>query len=141
LPIYGTVLILAVAYITRYLPVALRTVSGGLIQLSNEFEEAARMTGAGWGRTFVRIILPLMRPALAAAWLLMFMTFVRELGMSILLVGRGNAVLSVVMFDYYTSGEQGLLAAASVLLMLMILTVVVIARQVFEIRFSRFGAA
>lgn len=141
LPIYGTVLILAVAYITRYLPVALRTVSGGLIQMSNEFEEAARMTGAGWGRTFWRIILPLMRPALAAAWLLMFMTFVRELGMSILLVGRGNAVLSVVMFDYYTSGEQGLLAAASVLLMLMILTVVIIARQVFKIRFSQFGSA
>lgn len=141
LPIYGTVLILAVAYITRYLPVALRTVSGGLIQMSNEFEEAARMTGAGWLTIFTRIILPLMKPALAAAWLLMFMTFVRELGMSILLVGRGNAVLSVVMFDYYTSGEQGLLAAASVLLMLMILSVVIVARQVFRIRFSQFGSA
>lgn len=139
-PIYGTVFILGIAYITRYLPVALRTVSGGLVQMSNEFEEAGKMAGASWVTIFWRIVLPLMKPALAAAWLLMFMIFVRELGMSILLVGGGNPVLSVVMFDFYTSGERGLLSAASVLLMLLVVGVVVIARQLFGIRFSQFGA-
>ena len=140
LPIYGTILILAIAYITRYLPVALRTVSGGLFQMSNEFEEAAKMSGAPWLTIFWRVILPLMKPALAAAWLLMFMIFIRELGMSILLVGSGNPVLSVVMYDFYTSGERGLLSAASVLLMLLVVGVVVLARQLFGIRFSQFGA-
>ena len=138
LPIYGTIFILGIAYITRYLPLSLRTVSGGLMQLSNEFEEAARMSGASWLYMFRRVILPLMRPALAAAWLLMFMIFIRELGMSVLLVGTGNRVLSVLMFSYYELGELPTLSTISVLLMTMIILIVYIARRFLGINFTRF---
>ncbi len=140
LPIYGTIFILGIAYITRYLPLSLRTVSGGLIQLSNEFEEAARMSGASWLYIFRRVILPLMRPALAAAWLLMFMIFIRELGMSVLLVGTSNRVLSVLMFGYYELGELGVLSTISVLLMLMIILIVFLARRFLGINYTRFEA-
>jgi iron(III) transport system permease protein len=139
LPIYGTVVILAIAYVTRYLPLALRTVSGGFAQIGAEMDEAARMAGSGRVQAFVRVTLPLLRPALAAAWLMMFMIFIRELGMSVLLVGAGNPVISVVLFDYYQSGELGLLAAASILLIILVLAITLMARAWLGVRFAQFG--
>ena len=116
-PVYGTIAILLIAYATRYLPIGLRTVAGPLMQLSRELEEAARMSGAGQYRTAGAIVLPLLRPALVSAWVLLFMMFMRELGMSILLAGLDNPVLSVVMYDYYESGELPLLSALCLVLM------------------------
>lgn len=120
LPVYGTTLILLIAFTTRYLPIGLRTLSGPLLQLSKELEEAAWMAGAGRGRTVAQIVAPLLRPALVSGWVLLFMMFMRELGMSILLAGLGNPVLSVVMYDYYESGELPLLATLCLLLMLVV---------------------
>jgi iron(III) transport system permease protein len=120
LPIYGTMLILLIAFTTRYLPIGLRTLAGPLLQLSKELEEAAWMSGAGRGRTVAQIVAPLLRPALVSGWVLLFMMFMRELGMSILLAGLGNPVLSVVMYDYYESGELPLLATLCLLLMVIV---------------------
>ncbi len=136
LPVYGTTLILAVAFTTRYLPLCLRTVSGGLMQSSSELEEASKMAGAPWIYTARRIILPLLRPAMSAAWLMMFMIIMRELSMSILLAGPGNQVVSVVMYDYYTSGELGPLSAASILFAAIVMAVILIARFGFRVSFS-----
>lgn len=135
-PVYGTILILAIAYATRYLPIGMRTVSGGIIQLSDELEEASKMSGASWTYTFRRIILPLIRPAIVAAWLMMFLIILRELSMSIILAGTGNPVISVVMFDYYTSGELGALSATSILMVAATITMVLIARKVFNIKYT-----
>ncbi len=136
LPIYGTILILAVAYITRYVPIGLRTVSGGIIQISEELEDSSKMSGASWLYTFRRIILPLMRPTLAAAWLIMFMLFLRELAMSIILAGTGNPVATVIMFDYYQSGELPPMAAASVLMIAIMILMVWVARKLFKISYT-----
>lgn len=136
LPVYGTILILAVAYITRYVPIGLRTVSGGIIQISDELESASKMSGASWLYGFRRIILPLMRPTLAAAWLIMFLLFMRELSMSIILAGTGNPVASVVIFDYYSSGELPPMAAASVIMAAAMIAVVWFARTVLKISYT-----
>ena len=136
LPIYGTLLILGVAYITRYVPIGLRAVVGGLIQISDELEDSSKMSGAAWMYTFRRIILPLMRPTLAAAWLIMFMLFLRELAMSIILAGTGNPVASVIMYDYYTSGELPPMAAASVLMIILMISMVWFARKVLKISYT-----
>lgn len=134
LPIYGTVLILAIAYITRYLPIGLRTVSGGMLQIGSELEEASRTAGAPWLATFRRVMLPLLKPSLMAAWVLLFMIFFRELPMSLLLSARGNPVLSVVMFDYYQSGEMGPLAAVAMCVLIGVIAVVVVAHRLIRPR-------
>jgi iron(III) transport system permease protein len=136
LPVYGTILILAVAYITRYVPIGLRTVSGGIVQISDELESASKMSGASWLYGFRRIILPLMRPTLAAAWLIMFLLFMRELSMSIILAGTGNPVASVVIYDYYSSGELPPMAAASVIMAAAMIAVVWFARAVLKISYT-----
>ena len=98
--------------------------SGGIIQISEELEDSSKMSGASWLYTFRRIILPLMRPTLAAAWLIMFILFLRELAMSLILAGTGNPVATVVMFDYYQSGELPPMAAASVLMITIMILMV-----------------
>ncbi len=132
LPVYGTLVILAIAYVTRYLPIGLRSVAGGMVQIGGELEEASTTAGAGWITTFRRIILPLLWPTLMATWIMMFMIFLRELSMSILLAGPGNPVVSVVLFDYYSSGELGPLSAAAVMMILVVLLVVGAARRMLN---------
>ena len=60
-PIYGTLAILAIAYVTRYLPIGLRAVSGGMIQIDKELDEASRVAGASWLGAFRYVIAPLLR--------------------------------------------------------------------------------
>jgi iron(III) transport system permease protein len=139
LPIYGTVLILLIAFTTRYLPIGLRTLAGPLLQLSRELEEAAWMSGAKRLHTIRAIVAPLLRPALVSAWVLLFMMFMRELGMSILLAGLGNPVLSVVMYDYYESGELTLLATLCLLLMLVVGLVALLVQRLLGRRRTTIG--
>jgi len=138
-PVYGTIAILLIAYATRYLPIGLRTLAGPLMQLSRELEEAARMSGAGRYRTVGAIVLPLLRPALVSAWVLLFMMFMRELGMSILLAGLDNPVLSVVMYDYYESGELPLLSALCLVLMAGVGLVALLVQRVLGRRRDTIG--
>lgn len=136
LPIYGTLAILAIAYITRYIPLGMRSIIAGLTQIGSELEEASTISGAARFTTLRRIILPIAAATLLAAWILLFMVFFREFSMSILLSGPGNPVLSVVLYDYYESAEIGPLCAASLILAVVTMTTVGFAQWV-----SRLGAA
>ena len=65
-PIYGTLLIILLAYTGRYVPLAARSANAAFRQVDASLEETARVTGAGWLRTFGSITLPLARPGLFA---------------------------------------------------------------------------
>src|SRR5262245_31586566 len=84
-PIYGTLLIILLAYTGRYVPLAVRSASASFRQIDPTLEETARITGAGWLRTFRSVSLPLARPGLFAGWLLVFVPAIQELSASILL--------------------------------------------------------
>jgi iron(III) transport system permease protein len=133
LPIYGTIVVLAIAYVTRYIPLALRTTVAGLSQISRELEEASTICGARSLGTFMRIILPLIRISLFAAWVILVMIFLREFSMSILLAGPSNPVLSVVLYDYYEAAEIGTLCAASLLLIVLTTCVVFAAQRILGV--------
>jgi iron(III) transport system permease protein len=123
-PIYGTIWILLLAYASHYLPYGVRASSGALRQLHPELEEAARVGGATWGQTMRRITLPLLRTALASAWLLLFVMAMQEVSASILLYSSSSIVLSVAAFDIWEGGNPGDLAALGVLQMLVTFTIV-----------------
>src|SRR6185437_2385988 len=67
IPIYGTLWLLALAYLTV------------VLQIDKSLEECARVCGAGWAYQMRTVTLPLLRPGILAAWLLIFMACVREL--------------------------------------------------------------
>ena len=127
--IYGTLWILLVAYVTRYLPYGIRSASGGIVQIHRELEEAAAAAGARWWPTFTRVLLPLLRPALIGAWVYIFIISLRELGSSILLYSADSVVLAVRIFDLRDSGNYTTIAALSVFLIVLLVILVAILQR------------
>jgi iron(III) transport system permease protein len=132
LPIYGTIWILFIGYVTHYLPFGVRASSAALRQLHPELEDAARVGGAGWLATMRLIVLPLTRPTLIAIWTLLFILSLQEVSSSILLYTSRTVVLSVAVFDLWEAGNVSALAALSVMqlsLTFLMLLVLVRARH------------
>ncbi|MBI2324045.1 MAG: iron ABC transporter permease [Chloroflexi bacterium] len=130
IPIYGTLIILVVAYVTRYMPYGMRTNSAAMLQLHHELEEAAAASGASWATTFRKIVVPLLWPSLVAGWIYVFVVSVRELSSSVLLVSHDSIVVSFVIFDLQVSGQSNAVAALSVLLVLSLVVVVGLTQRV-----------
>jgi iron(III) transport system permease protein len=116
LPIYGTLWILFVAYLTRYMPYGMRYASTSMFQIGRELEESAQMSGAGWFQTFRRVVLPLLVPGFVAGWIYILIVSVRELGSSVLLYSPGREVLSIVIWQQYRDGLFPQLAALGVMM-------------------------
>jgi len=133
--LYGTKWLLLLAYMSVTLPFALRTISAAILQIDPELEEASRMHGATLRRTWLRVLLPMMRPGLIGAWTLLFILIVREVGASILLYTSNSVVLSVLVVDSWNSGVLGLVAAMSVFMILMI-TAALLVRKLLGGRFD-----
>jgi iron(III) transport system permease protein len=130
IPIYGTLAILVIAYVTRYLPYGMRTNSAAMVQLHRELEEAAATSGASWATTFRRIVVPLLWPSLVAGWIYIFVVSVRELSSSVLLVSKDSVVLSFVVFDLQQSGQSNAVAALSVMLVLTLVAIVAVTQRI-----------
>ena len=137
LPVYGTIWLLLIAYVTVFLPLGVRTISGVIVQLDKSLEECGQVCGASWAYRLRTITVPLLRPGLIAAWLLLFVASVRELGASILLMGPDSKVLTPAIVEAWFSSSSELTAA-----MALIQTVVVGAAMVLLFLITkRAGAA
>lgn len=109
--IYGTLLSLIVVSVIAYMPYGLRYAQLGVMQIHPELEEAATLSGARPTRAFVRIVLPLLVPALVSCWLFVFLLAVRAVSLMLLLVGPDSQVVAVALFDFWNNGQIGELAA------------------------------
>ncbi len=107
LPIYGTIWILLIAYLTVFMPLGVRTITGVMVQLDKSLDECGRVCGASWMMRMRTITMPLLKPGLYATWMLLFVASVRELGASILLMGPHSKVItpSIVESWFATSSE------------------------------------
>lgn len=111
IPIYGTIWIIFIAYITRYLPYGMRYTYTGVLQIHRELEEAAGVSGASPLKSLRLIIAPLLSPAILAGWLFIFLVASKELAVAILLAGPRSQTVSVAMYDLWVNGQGGELAA------------------------------
>lgn len=132
--IYGGPIAVILALIVFKLPIALRSLSGSIVQIHHELEEAARVAGGSWAYTFRRITFSLMKPALAAVSLFLFLAAFKEVGAVILLSGPGTIVAAVALFNYYGTGQWMALAAGAVVYSIVLFAVVVAARYIFKIK-------
>ncbi|WP_329059373.1 iron ABC transporter permease [Streptomyces sp. NBC_01453] len=125
IPIYGTVWIIVVALVTRFLPRGSRMVHAALLQLDDGLVEAARVTGAGPVTVMRTILLPLLRPALWKCFLWVFAHALGELPIALLLTGSDNRTLVVLLWDTFTSSVDYPEASALGVIILAISTVAV----------------
>jgi iron(III) transport system permease protein len=121
---------LLIAYVSHYIPFGVRAATAGLAQVSGELEESARIHGAGAFATLRRIVIPLIKPALAAGWILMFVEFIRSLSLSILLYSDDSIVMPVVIYELYETGAYPALAAFSVLQTILVFAAILGARKI-----------
>lgn len=126
-PVYGTILILMIAYVTRFMPYGMRYATSSLTQISTELEESAAVSGASWFQSFRRVVLPLMTPGIVAGWIYIVIVSIRELSSSILLYSPGNEVLAIVTFQFYEKGEMSAVSALGVLMVGTLVAFVTIA--------------
>jgi len=128
--IYGTLWILFIAYVTRFLPYGIRYNSASMLAIHRELEESAAMSGASWWTTFRLIVLPLLRPGLVAGWIYIAIVSVRELSTSILLYGPDSEVLSIVIWELWENGQYVELSALGVMMMLALFALTMVAQRV-----------
>jgi iron(III) transport system permease protein len=120
IPIYGTLWLLLIAYLTVFLPLGIRTISGVMLQIDMSLEECAQMCGASWAYRVRTVTMPLLRPGLVAAWLLLFIASVRELGASILLQGPNAKVVTPTIVESWFATSAELTAAMALIQTLVI---------------------
>ena len=122
--LYGTIWILALAFIARYLPDTTKTLSTSFMQIHRELEEAAWVCGRTLLGAIRTIVLPLARPGTIAAMTLLFVLAIRELGSSLFLYTSNTMVMAVLLLDYYEGGNTGKTAAFS-LVQIVLLAVLI----------------
>lgn len=126
LALYGTLGLIFVAYLARFLVVCLKPVSASLAQLDPSLEEAAQLAGAGPWRRLATIVMPLIAPSLFAGGLLVFLLAVNELTVSALLWSAGNETLGVLIFNLDEGGGSVLASAVAVLVVAMVATLMLL---------------
>lgn len=111
--LYGTIWILALAFVARFIPDTVKALSTSLMQIHKELEEAAFICGRSLPSTIRTIVLPLARPGVVAAMTLLFILSTRELGSSLFLYSSGSMVMAVQLLSYYEGGNMSITAAYS----------------------------
>ena len=121
LSLYGTALILILAFTTRFLPIGYVNASAALRSLNPEMEEAVRVLGGSRLMALRRVVAPLLKRSLLGAWLLIFIPATRELSSAIFLYGPNTKVASVMIFDMSEEGNFEYLSALALILQVLTL--------------------
>jgi iron(III) transport system permease protein len=131
LMLYGTLWIMFLAYLTKYLPVAYQTSNAALMSIHPELEESSRILGANRLTVFKDITVPLFKVALVASWILIFLPSLRELSSSVLLWTTNTKVITVVILNFYEEGRLEYVSVLGVLLMILTMVIVAFAHRLF----------
>ena len=113
--IYGTIWIIFIAYMTRYVPLAVRSANTALRQVDPSLEEAARVAGGSWAQTMRRVTMPLVKPGLLVSWTLVFVPTLQEMSTSILLYTQGTEVISVMIYKLQEMGRFEAISALALI--------------------------
>jgi iron(III) transport system permease protein len=135
IPIYGTLWILVIAYVTKRLPGSTRILSAVMTQIRGELEEASETCGASFRKTFVRIIVPLLIPGIFASFVFTLTITFKALSIPVLLGHSGTEMIPLLIFDLFESGRYSEVAALGCVT-IVIITVVTLLFRRFSQRFG-----
>jgi iron(III) transport system permease protein len=128
-PIYATLWIILIAYVTRFLPYGLRAVSSTIIQVHKELEEASIVCGAGFLATFRRVLIPMMRPGVVAGWIILVTIFMREFSATLFLYSPESEPLGPLLYFLYLDGMRGRVAAIGLVISVISIILIAVAQR------------
>jgi iron(III) transport system permease protein len=126
LSLYGTGLLIVIAFTTRFLPISVAASAAGVRALNPELEEAVRILGGGRITVLLRVVAPLLKKTLVGAFILVFVICTKELSTAVFLTGPASRVVSVLTLDLSEQGNYETLAAMGVVLVVIVTVVVAI---------------
>jgi iron(III) transport system permease protein len=121
------------AFCVRNLPFAYVVMYPTLARIGEELDRAGRAAGAGWWRTCRSIVLPLLRPAIFSAFILMFVEILCDYDPALFLVKPGNEVIGTTMLSQFIQGSVGPVAALAVVQVTITLIVLGLGARLFKI--------
>lgn len=122
----GTTLILALAFFVVYLPYASIATEVSVASVDRSLEEASSLSGASEGRTFRKILIPLVLPGIFAAWALVLVRIVGDLSLAVMLATPNTAVVGFLLIDVWEAGSFGVVAALSLIMTAMTVPIVML---------------
>ena len=122
--LYGTGVLIVVAFTTRFLPIAVTACAAAVRSLNPELEEAVRVLGGGRLTVLMRVVIPLLKKTLVGAFILIFVVCTKELSTAVFLTGPASRVVSVLTLDLSEQGNYETLAAMGVVLVAVVTLVV-----------------
>ncbi len=121
IPVYGTIWIIVIALLTRYLSLATRQMNTGIGAIKQELEEAGNASGASSFQTFWRILVPLAMPSYVNGFLLVALLSVKNLSIPLILGGPDSSMLATLVWNRWDNGDTAETGALSIIIMVITL--------------------
>jgi iron(III) transport system permease protein len=121
------------AFMIRNLPLAYIVMYPTMARIGEELDRAGRAAGAGWWTTSRRIVIPLLRPAMFAAFILLFVELLNDYDPAVFLVKPGTEVMGATMLSQFIQGAVGPVAALAMVQVAVTVVVLAIGSKVFKI--------
>ena len=128
-PFYGTLFLLAIAVVLSGITLSTQILKANFVQLGNELEEASRMSGAGFWRTYFKVVFPLMAQTMVLVAVLKFMFAAQQTAPIILLATSETRTLSLLALDQVAAGYREVASITIIFIMLLTLGVAMVARS------------
>lgn len=126
IPLYSTLTIVVIAFVIHFLPFGMRYTYGGVLQIHKELEESAGVCGASPGKILLKVVMPLLWPAIMAGWVFIFLNAARDLSTAIILAGPDTKTIAVAIFDRAVNGELSEVAALGLLWSLLMSSIAIV---------------
>ncbi len=126
--LWGSMAILPLAYVARFLPDAVKSLSSSLRQIHNDLEEASWVAGVSRFVTVRLVVIPLVGPGFVAATTLLFVLSVREYGSALFLTNSRTVVASVLLLEHYETASIGMTAAFGLIMVGMFTAIMLLAK-------------
>ncbi|MBZ4691146.1 MAG: iron ABC transporter permease [Cereibacter changlensis] len=127
--IRGTIFVLILAFVVRYIPVGFGAIAPALAQIGEELDRGARISGADWWTTVTRIILPILKPALFSCYALLFIHFFKEYVTAAFLYQPGSEIIGTTMLQLVAQGDNGPVSALATIQVIITALFVFLARR------------
>jgi iron(III) transport system permease protein len=129
----GSIWGIMLAFVVRNLPFAYVVMYPTLARIGEELDRAGRAAGAGWWRTCRSIVLPLLKPAIFSAFVLMFVEILCDYDPALFLVKPGNEVIGTTMLSQFIQGAVGPVAALAMVQVAATVVVLAIGARLFKL--------
>lgn len=124
-----TLVLIVIAFTMRYIPLGYGAIASATIAVDNQLDRSARVAGMPWWTTMVRIVLPILRPAILSAYAILFIHFFKDYSTAVFLAAPGSEVLGTTMLQMFVSGETGPAAALATIQIAITVLVILAARR------------